>query len=158
MLTRGDAYARQLTEATSEVARTIERLGDIAWQATTGPEGWTAAATAHHVASIIELVAGLVQMIAQGRELPIFTVEILDGQNAEHARPFAGCSKQETLELLETNTNAAEQMLRNLTEEQIDRTTIFFDQPITNAFMIENVLIGHAINHEKSISALATTA
>ena len=152
---RGEAYAKQLRSVTDDLEHTLEGMSDAAWQTKTGPENWPAGVAAHHLAVSAGQVAGLVQMLAQGQDLPAFTPEMLDQMNAQHATEFAGCTKKDTVELLEQNTKGAEQMLRNLSDDQIDRTATFFGQTINTQWMIENILIGHVNTHAASIAAVA---
>jgi hypothetical protein len=152
---RGEAYAKELRKVTDELSRTIESMSDTAWQTKTGPENWPAGVAAHHVAGSTAQVAGLVQMIAQGQPLPPITQEMLNDANAQHATQFAGCTKADTLELLEKNTKDAEQLLRGLSDEQVEKTASIFGQTINNQWMIENILIHHVTDHGASIAAVA---
>ena len=152
---RGEAYANELRRVTEDLERTLEGLSDAAWETKTGPENWPAGVAAHHLAVSAPQVAALVQMIAQGQDLPPLTQDMLDQMNAQHAAQFAGCDKQETIRLLDKNTADAEQILRGLSDEQVDKTATFFGQPINTQWMIENILIHHVTDHGASIAAVA---
>ena len=155
---RGEAYAQQLRKETDGLKRTLDGMSDAAWQTKTGPENWPAGVAAHHVAEGTQQVAALVQMIAKGQEMPPFTPEILDQMNAQHATEHAGCTKKDTIDLLEKNTKDAEQLLCNLSDEQVDKTASFFGQTINNQWMIENILIHHVADHGASIAAVVSAA
>jgi hypothetical protein len=151
---RGEAYATELRRVTNDLERTLEGMSDAAWEKKTGPEGWPAGVAAHHLAESAPQVAGLVQMIAQGQDLPPLTQDMLDQMNAQHAAQFAGCDKQETIRLLDKNTTDVEQILRGLSDEQVDKRATFFGQTINNQWMIENILIGHVNTHAASIAGV----
>jgi uncharacterized damage-inducible protein DinB len=152
---RGQELARRLDEANAELARAIEQCSDAAWQSTCDSEGWTVGVTAHHVAAGHEQVAALVQIIANGQQMPAFTVDTLNQSNAEHARAAAGCTREETLKLLRENGPAASRVIAGLSDEQLDRTAPFFGGSMSAEQLIEGAMIGHAIGHLASMKAAA---
>ena len=152
---KGEAYAEQLGKTSEALRATVERISDSAWKANCESEGWTAAATAHHAASSIEVVSGLIQAVASGGQLPPFGQDMIDGMNAKHASDFAGCSKQETLDALVKGTAIAQQMLRSLPDEAMDRTANFVGQEMPVSAMIEHILIEHTADHGASVAAVA---
>ena len=91
---KGEAYAKQFEAKAGEAAATVEKLSDADWKKTTTAEKWTVAATAHHIARSFEPITGMIQGLAAGRTLPHFTPQMLDEMNAQHAKEFAGCSKE----------------------------------------------------------------
>lgn len=52
---RSDALATRFEQAFTDLAKTVESCSPAQWQAVCGDEGWTVAATAHHVASQLPL-------------------------------------------------------------------------------------------------------
>lgn len=50
----GQALASQFEAKAAEATRLLEKLSDADWQKTTAAKKWTAAATAHHIASSYE--------------------------------------------------------------------------------------------------------
>jgi hypothetical protein len=151
MSERAAQLARRLDEANAELARAIEACSDAAWRSQCPGEGWTAGVTAHHVAAAHPEVIGLVQVIAAGQPLPPFTQDILDQGNAEHARAASGCTRDETLALLRDSGPAASNVIRQFTDEQLDRTAQLFFGPMSAEQLIEGAMIGHATGHLASI-------
>src|SRR3974377_1440959 len=100
MSARAQELARRLDEANAELARAIDACSDAAWQSRCPEGGWPVGVTAHHVAASLPQVAGLVQLIANGQQLPPFTVDMLDQANAEHALAAAGRKRGETVGLI----------------------------------------------------------
>ena len=155
MSARAQELARRLDEANAELARAIDACSDAAWQSRCPEEGWAVGVTAHHVAASLPQVAGLVQLIANGQQLPPFTVDMLDRGNAEHARTAAGCTRDETAALLRDNGAAASRVIAGLSDDQLDRTAQMFMGPMSAEALIEGAMIHHALGHLASISLAA---
>ena len=85
-----------------ELAKRSEQANDelIAAVQSRSNEQGSVGVTAHHVGTSYGPIAGMVQALATGQPVPPLTAELLDASNAEHARQFAGCTKEETIELL----------------------------------------------------------
>jgi uncharacterized damage-inducible protein DinB len=151
---RGDALAQRFEQANNDVIAAVEGFSDDQWKAKTKEEGWSVGVAAHHIAVGHPGVFGLAQAIANGQPLPPITREMIDQGNAQHAQQFAGCTRQETLDLLRANGAAAAMSLRGLTDEQLDRSAtlpVFGDAPVSAQQVIEMVLIGHPQGHLQSI-------
>ena len=155
MSARAQELARRLDEANAELARAIEGCSDATSRSACPEEGWAVGVTAHHVAVSHQQVAGLVQMIANGQQLPPFTMDMLNQGNAAHAEQAAGCTREETLKLLRENGPAASRAISGLSDEQLDRTAEMFMGPMSAQALIEGAMIGHAIGHLASMSAAA---
>ncbi len=150
---QAEQLASRFEQANSEAIKTIEALSDAQWQASCKGEEWPVNVTAHHVAVSHEVVAGMAVAIANGQPLPPLTPEMLNQGNAEHAKQAAGCSKQETLDLLRSGGQKAAAMVRGLSDEQLSRTATVFGNEFTAQAWIENVVIGHTQQHMHSIQA-----
>ena len=123
-------------------------------------EGWPVTVAAHHVAVSHTGIFGLVQLIANGQEVPAITMEMIDAGNAQHAIEFANIGRDETLEMLRRDGKATADALRNLTDEQLDRTApmaLAGGQVWSAADVIERILIGHPTAHGESIKAVAAS-
>lgn len=155
MSARAQELARRLDEANAELARAVEACSDAAWALPCPEEGWPVGVTAHHVAASHPQVAGLVQLIANGQQLPPLTMDMLNRGNAEHAVTAAGCTREETLRLLRDNGPAASRVIAGLSDEQLDRTAELFMGPMSAEQLIEGAMIGHATGHLASMSAAA---
>jgi hypothetical protein len=111
---------------------------------------------AHHVAVSHPALSGLIQAIGNGQPLPPITAELRYQGNAQHAQQFAGCTKEETLELLRANGAAAAAAVRGLIDEQLERTgtvPVFGNTSVSAQQVIERVLIGHLGMHLPSMKA-----
>lgn len=154
MSERAKALAERYEQANGELIAMVEQSSDEGWRRQCRGETWPVAVTAHHVGASTGFVANFVQLMADGRELPPITTEMLDRGNAQHAEQYANCSKEETAELLRRDGQQAASTVRGLSDEQLDRTSpmSFMDgAPWSTQQFIENVLIGHVQTHSQSI-------
>jgi uncharacterized damage-inducible protein DinB len=156
MSERAANYASQFEALNNEMIAAVEQCSDEQWQQKTQSEGWSVGCTAHHLAGGHGPIAGFVQAIATGSEIPPITMEMIDAGNAQHAQEFANPSKQETLEMLRSSGANAASMVRGLSDEQLDRTAtlpLMGNQAVSAEQMIQMVLIGHVKEHLESIRA-----
>jgi hypothetical protein len=133
-----------------EFMETIERFSDDQWGTLVPGENWTVGVVAHHIAASHELIGGWVKALASGQELRPATDEVT-GINAEHARQYAACTREETLELARRNGEDAARLVRGLDDEQLDRRGFLGTQVFTTGEMVERVLIGHPQRHLANI-------
>jgi hypothetical protein len=97
---------------------------------TTAAEKWTVAATAHHVPATYEPITHIIKTIAAGKTLPHFTRQMLDEMNAQHAKEFAGCTKQDTITLHQKGAATAAAAVRDLSDAELAKTgTVFTGVP-----------------------------
>lgn len=114
-------------------------------------ECWSVGVVAHHIAEDHALLAGFVRQLAEGEPLPDLTAAQIDAMNAERAQACADCTRDETLALLRRHGANAAALVRGLSEIQLDRTGAFFGQRLTTEQLIEGILIGHIVEHGRSI-------
>jgi len=158
MSERAAALATAFENANNEVIAAVEGCTPDAWGRTCQDEGWSVGVAAHHVAVNHPAIVGLVQLIANGQPLPPITMEMIDAGNAQHAQEHANVSRDETLELLRSQGKATADIVRGLSDEQLDRTAalaLVGGQEWSAADMIERILIGHPAGHGASIKAAA---
>jgi hypothetical protein len=153
MGTRSEALGKQFETKVQEAVAVIEPLSDANWKQVTETEHWTVGVTAHHLASALEPVAGMVTAIASGQSRGHFTRAMLDEMNARHAQEHANCTKVETIALLKRGAAAAAAVVRGLTDDQLAKSgTVFTDAPpMTTEQLITNGLITHIDAHVGSI-------
>jgi hypothetical protein len=85
-------------------------------------------------------------------------MDAIHQMNAEHAKQYAGCTKEETLALLRKNAAAAASAVRGLSDEQLDRSAPMLGGPAMTAQQaIERILIGHVQEHHGSIKSTVGT-
>ena len=85
-----------------------------------------------------------------------FTWEWVAQYNATHAQESAGVGKDETLDLLHRNSDAAAQAVRGFTDAELDSAApvgIYADAPLTAQFFIEDQAIKHSFHHLAKIRA-----
>src|SRR3712207_413498 len=99
---RAEALAVELGRVMTELERAVEGCSEEEWRRN-GVEGWTVAVTARHVAAAQPSILQMVLAVADGREPPPITSELLDENNARHAVEFAACSRDEVLALVRQN-------------------------------------------------------
>jgi hypothetical protein len=150
---RSDALAEQFEAKAQEAAAILENLSDADWKKVTEAEKWPVGVTAHHLASALEAVAGIVSTIVAGQSRGRFTRAMLDEMNARHAQEHAHCTKAETLALLKRGAAAASAVVRGLHDAQLATSgTVFTDAPpMTAEELIISGLIGHIEAHFGSI-------
>jgi mycothiol maleylpyruvate isomerase-like protein len=130
MRTKGEVFAEQFEAKAEEATAFLEMLTAADWTKTTAAEKWTVAATAHHVASSYEPITHIIKTIAAGQPLPHFTRQMLDEMNAQHAKEFADCTRQETIALHQTGAAIAAAAVRGLSDAELAKTgTVFTGMP-----------------------------
>ena len=156
MSERAEALARDLEQANDELIATVERCSGQQWGATCEGEGWTTAATARHVAGGHEFLSRMALALANGQELPPITMDQIHEMNAANAAQYANSSKEETLTLLRENGAEALDILRGLSDEQLDRThqlALLGRASMTTQQLVERVLIRHVRVHLQSVKS-----
>ena len=109
---KAEQLAAKFEQTAKDFGSKIQALSDSEWRAKTPEEGWTVAATAHHAAGSTAPISMIVQAAATGGPMPPITADSLDQMNAEHAKQFAGCSREDTLKLLNETTPPAATIVR----------------------------------------------
>jgi hypothetical protein len=150
---KSEALAKQYEAKVQEATATMEKLSDADWKKVTAAEKWTVAATAHHVARGHEAIAGIVKTVASGQSIPNFTMAMLDGANAQHAKEFAACTKAETVALHKQGAAAAATIVRGLSDEQLTKSgKVLAEMPVmTTEQVVSGILINHIDDHFGSI-------
>jgi hypothetical protein len=150
---RSEALAKQFEAKAQEAVTAIERLSDVDWKQVTAAEHWTVGVTAHHLASALEPVAGLVTAIVSGQSRGHFTRAMLDEMNARHAQEHANCTRAETIALFRRGAATAAAVVRGLSDDQLAKRGIVFTDvpPMTAEQLITTGLISHIDAHVGSI-------
>jgi hypothetical protein len=153
MTERAEALASKFELAHNAVVSTVEGLSDDQWKATCEEEGWPVNVTAHHTAAGYPLLAGLIQGLAAGADIPTLTLNQIDEGNANHAEQFANTTKDETLQALREGGPDAAATVRGLTDEGLDRSKVVLQgmPEMTTEQAVEALLIGSTAGHLESI-------
>jgi hypothetical protein len=150
---RSEALAKQFEAKVQEAMAVFEKLSAADWKKVTEAEKWTVGVTAHHLASALDPVAGMVTAIVSGQSPGHFTRAMLDEMNARHAQEHANCTKADTIGLLKRGAAAAAGVVRGLHDDQLAKSgTVFTDAPpITVEQVVTSGLITHIDAHFGSI-------
>ena len=153
---RTAALASQFEEAVAEFADEIEKLPETKWNAIS-EEGWTVAATAQHVAGQFPLEMEYITAAAEGRPLPSYSWDDINGKNDTRAAANTNASKADVLKTLRDGSASTAAYIRSLDDEQLDRTgklALAGGAEVTALQLIQGgVLIEHVTAHLKSIQA-----
>jgi hypothetical protein len=156
MGSRVEDLAKRFEQTNEEVIAAVQSCSPEQWRQVCSGEQWSVGVTAHHIGTAHIPIAKLVQALATGQPVPPLTSEMLDAGNAAHARQFADCSQQETVDLLRENGREAAQILRGLSDEQLDNGAalpMVGGQRLSAAEIVELGLVGHPTGHLASIRA-----
>ena len=158
MSQRADELAARFEQASRDFAAKVEALNERQWQAKTPEEGWTVAATAHHAAGASGPLATMVAAVAGKGPMPPVTQDMLNQLNADHAKQFERCTKEETLALLRETVPQATSVVRGLSDAELAQKAMLpFGMEMSAEQVIEAVLIGHLAGHTKSVTDGAAT-
>jgi len=148
-----EGFVTQLGGKVKEAVALVRSLSDAEWKTVTAAEKWTVGVTAHHAATALEPIAGMIAGVASGKPPGTFTTAMLDELNAQHAKDYADCTRAETIALLEKGAAAAAATVRGLRDDQLaTRATVLADAPpMSVEELIVAGLLGHIDDHFGSI-------
>jgi len=143
--------ADRIEEGAAGLAAFAEQLTDEEWKTPiSATDHRPVGVVVHHVAAVYPVEIELVRAIASGKAVTDVTWEVVAGLNAEHARENEAVSKAEALALLRRNSRMAAGAVRNLTDEELDRSARFslsYGAPVTAQFVIEDHPLRHSWHH-----------
>ena len=146
--------ARRFSEANDEVIVLTRDLTDDEWRMPCEREGRTVGQVVQHIAAGDRIIAGIVEAMAQGRELPVAarrTAAEGARYNERQAFRFADRSREDGLRLLRRNGAATDRLIASLTDDQLDRSIPTIEGPLTTAEEIEGGLVGHLRIHFEAV-------
>lgn len=155
MSARSEALANRFEEANQEVIGMLSicPAGDLA--KICPAEGWTVSALGAHIGlSHKGILENLIKPVVAGQEIPPFDLARFAEGNAKAAAENEAMPQERIVQILRENGAEAAAYVRGLTDEDLDRQTvgpIMGDQRATVQQLIEMVLIGHAVDHGKSL-------
>lgn len=156
MSKRAEDLAGRIEQGAAQLAALAEGLTEAEWQMPVPPDGRTVGVMMHHVASVYPLEVQIATQIAAGQNIEGVTWQAIREMNAGHAHEHAHVTQRDTIALLRTNSQAAAQTVRTLTDEQLDRATLvslYGDAPLTAQFFIEDHALRHSWHHLAKIRA-----
>lgn len=152
---RAEDLARRFEEANAQLIATIEGCPDDRWFVQCEDGGRTVAIVAHHVASGHVPIAEWVQSLAAGQPVSV-APDMIHRANDAHALRFANVSRDDTVDLLRTTGQQAADIVRGLTDEQLERSApvaILGGNEVRAIDLAERILIGHINAHVADIRA-----
>lgn len=156
MSRRAIVLAERIETGAANLAAFAQGLSDAEWQAVVPGDGRTVGVTVHHVANMYPIEVQLAQTLASGKPIEGVTWAVVAEINAAHAREHAGVSKADALVFLRTNSSAAAEAIRALSDEELDRAnnvSLNADAPLTAQFFIEDHALRHSWHHLARIRA-----
>lgn len=119
----------------------------------TTAEGWTVAATAHHVAIVYPAFANITELYARGGTYnPTTTQEEIDEMNAAHARDYANVPGDEVLEKLKVGGAQIAAALETIPAENLSNVAgIYAGNELTVEQALAYIVVGHTNQHLASL-------
>jgi DinB family protein len=155
---RAEQLANQFSAANEELIAVLERVSPEQWRQRTLDEGELrgVGTIAHHVAGGHERIGQRVAAFAHGTPVPARSPELFDQRNAEHARTNPNPDQRATIDLLRQNGSKVAEMIRRLSDAQLDQTSTEGpgEPTMTTAEVIEQRQIAHVRAHLASIRTI----
>ena len=153
---RVNALADRLEQGAGALAAFASSLTDAEWQARGPKDQRKIGVLVHHVATMYPLEIKLAQLLSVGQAVAGVTWDNVHEINAAHAKDHEGTTKEEALELLRRNSDAAAAAIRALSDQELDnaaKASLYADAPITCQFMLEDHAVRHSYHHLAKIRA-----
>ena len=147
---RTNALAERLEQGARALADFARTLTEAEWQTRVPKDGRKIGVIMHHVAIVYPLEIQLAKTLAAGRPVVGVTWDAVNEMNATHAKENDAVAKEETLDLLKHNSEAAATAIRTLSDEQLDQAapvSLNSDAPLTCQFMLEDHAVRHSYHH-----------
>jgi hypothetical protein len=155
MSTRSENLARRVQQANDDLLRAVESTTEEKWNAKCADGEWSRGFAAFHAATSIGFGTGILQGIAEGQPFtPTTRAAIDEGNAAMNKQHGSTCQKAETIDLINSSAPGAAQMVRSLSDAQLDRkVTLLEGMPeFTVEQVIEMLFVGHPNRHRESIT------
>lgn len=152
MSERGERLARRLEEANAQVIAFAQECPTEVWTAPCVNDGRTVAAVVRHVGGAYSAHMRLIQAIAAGESIPPPFTDwaIIHQGNAASAEKYAHADRDETIASCRRNGGNLATAIRALPDDALDRTaivSIFRDDPMSAAWVIEHITVPHPLGH-----------
>lgn len=151
---QANALAARFEAVNREVITLTESLSDEQWRQICPGEEWSIGVAAHHIAVSHTGIADWAVRLAHEKPVRVSHNQIND-INSQHAAGRENYTKEETLALLEANGKAAAEVIRQLGDDQLDKSAPFLPagegKRRSCRQIIEYVLIDHPAEHLKSM-------
>jgi hypothetical protein len=152
---RGNELADEFEGQVAELTKFIEGCSDADWKASRGPEGWSVGQLAQHVSGQFPLEMEYITAVAEGKTMPGYSWDDINGKNDTRASKNTGVSKDAVLQELKSGAASTAAYLRGLSDEQVARTAplpLADGAEVSTEQLIQGgVLIDHVRGHLKSM-------
>ncbi len=150
---KSEELAKQFEAKSRAALATLEKLSEADWKKVTEAEKWSVGVTAHHLASVLEAVSGMIKAVVAKQAPGDLSMELIDGMNAQHAKDFAACTRAETIELHRKGSATAAATIRGLSDTDLATggTVLKGLPPMTAEQLIAGGLLAHIDDHYGSI-------
>src|SRR5262245_9970729 len=126
MMTRAEALADRIEEGADGLAAYVEGLSEAEWRTpVSATDRRTVGVVVNHVASVYPIEIDFARAIAAGNAITEVTWKVVAGVNGKHAEDQADATKSATLDLLRRNSRAAADVVRAMTDEELDQAAPF---------------------------------
>ena len=144
MSERAQTLAAQFERSSHAVIAFTERCSVNDWRLITEDERWPVGVVCRHIARGFEVHAELIRRAATGQPMPTdYTWDTVHKSNAQQAREWTDCTDEETLVLLRRHSDTAADVVRQLSDAQLDHTVFFplaGDKPVSIQQIVEAMI------------------
>lgn len=149
-----NALAERLERGAAMLLHLASGLTEAQWQTRVPHDGRKVGVMVHHVGNMDPLEIELSQKIARGEPITGVTMATIDDINAAHAKEKDGVTKEEAIEFVRRNSEAAAAAIRALSDEELQNSatiSLYDDAPLTCQFMLEDHPVRHSYHHVAKI-------
>lgn len=140
--------ASDFAEANKHAVTTIAGLDDDIWQSITDAEGWPVGVTARHIALGHTQAVTWLRHALDGHRID--GVDRIDATNAQIAAAGVIATKEQVLTELQSRASDLEQILAELTDDDLNRPVQFGGRTIPLR-LLANAAVTHVTEHTASI-------
>ena len=147
---QAEALARRLENGARALIELATGLSEAQWQTRLPHDVRKFGVVIHHVGSMYPLEIQVAQKIAAGEPIVGATAATIDAINAAHAEEYDGVTKEEAIELVRRNSEAAAAAIRAFSDEELARAvpiSLYEDAPLTAQFFLEDHAVRHSYHH-----------
>ena len=154
MSKRSESLATKAEQSFNDLLGAVEASTPEQWATRCSDGEWTQGFAAFHAAAAIGEITKTLKGLAEGEQFPKWSMEAIDEGNAVQAKEHAGCTKAETIDLIQKSAPAATNLVRSLTDEQLDRKVQLLEgmPETTIAGLVEMAMVGHGAYHRQTIT------
>ena len=116
---QAEALARRLENGARALIEFARGLSEAQWQTRLPHDVRKFGVVVHHVGNMYPLEIQVAQKIAAGEPIVGATAATIDAINASHAEEYDGVTKEEAIELVRRNSEAAAAAIRAFSDEDL---------------------------------------